>query len=94
MKTGENQKFQNKNGMPSSILCENAVSAAVINRSLKIEKWLNSKEAAQYLNISERTLFNLTSNGKIPYHKFGRRNRYLLEDLRNLLSAQRRGGQK
>lgn len=60
--------------------------------SLKIEEeWLNSEEAARYLKITVRTLYNLTSNGKIPHHKFGRRNRYLLTELRSLLTAQPRG---
>lgn len=59
--------------------------------SLKTEEWLNSKQAAQFLGLSERSLFNLTSNGKIPYYKFGRRNRYRLNELRELLLAQPRG---
>ncbi len=59
--------------------------------SLKTKEWLNSKEAAQFLGLSERSLFNLTSNGKVPYYKFGRRNRYRLNELRELLLAQPRG---
>ena len=59
--------------------------------SLKTKEWLNSKEAANFLGLSERSLFNLTSNGKIPYYKFGRRNRYQLNELRELLLAQPRG---
>ncbi|MCB9072509.1 MAG: helix-turn-helix domain-containing protein [Bdellovibrionaceae bacterium] len=67
--------------------------SAINSGSLKIEsEWLISKEAARYLGITERSLYNLTSNGKIPYYKFGKRNRYLLEDLRNLLLSQPRGG--
>ena len=58
------------------------------------DNWLNSKETALYLKISIKTLFNLTSNGRIPFYKFGRRNRYKLDDLRNLLSSQPRGGYK
>ena len=61
--------------------------------SLKIEEeWVDSKTAARYLKISDRTLYNLTSNGKIVYYKFGRRNRYRLSELKKLLLAQRRGG--
>ena len=59
--------------------------------SLKTKEWLNSKEAAQFLGLSERSLFNLTSNGKVPNYKFGRRNRYRLNELRELLLAQPRG---
>ncbi len=63
------------------------------NCSLKIEEeWVDSKTAARYLKISDRTLYNLTSNGKIVYYKFGRRNRYRLSELKKLLLAQRRGG--
>lgn len=55
------------------------------------EEWLTSSEAANYLGISCKTLMNLASNGKIPYYKFGRRNRYLKDELRMLLMSQRRG---
>lgn len=61
------------------------------NCSLKIE-WLDSKSAAKYLCISVGTLRNMTSNGQIPYHKLGRRNRYALGDLHQLLSRVRKGG--
>lgn len=61
--------------------------------SLKTEEeWLTTKEAATYLKISVETLWNLSSNGQVPYHKFGRRNRYALADLRRLLLSQKRGG--
>lgn len=56
------------------------------------KEWFTSSEAADYLGISTRTLMNLTSNGKVPYYKFGRRNRYQKDELRNLLLLQRRGG--
>ncbi len=56
------------------------------------DHWLTTKEAAEYLRITAKTLLNLTSNGKIRYFKFGRRNRFLLIDLRNLLLANSRGG--
>jgi excisionase family DNA binding protein len=55
------------------------------------KEWLTSIEAAEYLGISTRTLMNLTSNGNVPYYKFGRRNRYLKDELRMLLLSQRRG---
>lgn len=61
------------------------------NCSLKIEEWLTTEGAASYLKVSVGTLRNLTSNGHVPYHKLGNRNRYLLEDLRNLLLKNRRG---
>lgn len=59
--------------------------------SLKTEEWMNTEEAARYLRLSVGALRNLTSNGKVPYHKLGNRNRYLLDDLRKLLLANKRG---
>jgi len=51
--------------------------------SLKIElkEWLTSKEAAHFLGLPVRSLFNLTSNGKVPFYKFGRRIRFKLDEL-------------
>lgn len=69
---------------------ENCIAVAE-NRSLKTEEWMNTEEAARYLRLSVGALRNLTSSGKVPYHKLGRRNRYLLEDLRKLLFDNRRG---
>jgi excisionase family DNA binding protein len=59
--------------------------------SLKIEEWLTAEEAAAYLNVSVGSLRNLTSDGKVPYYKLGNRNRYLLQDLRDLLLTNKRG---
>jgi len=60
---------------------------AVHTELSKMEKlqdvWLTSREAADYLRISTRTLYNLTSSGKVKYHKFGRRNRFKLDDLKS-----------
>jgi len=49
--------------------------------------WLTSQEAAKYLGISTAQLMNLTSSGKVPYYKFGRSNRYLVSELRELLMS-------
>jgi len=73
----------------------NSVQRDSESSSLKMinsDEWLTSKEAAQYLKISAKTLYNLTSNGRVPFYKFGRSNRYKLNDLRNLLSSEPRGG--
>lgn len=56
------------------------------------QEWLTTSEAARYLRISTKYLLNLTSNGKIQYFKFGRRNRFLLSSLRSLLLANAKGG--
>ena len=58
-------------------------------RSLTI--WLNSNEAAQFLKVTTQMLWNLTSNGKVPYYKLGRSNRYRLDELEALLLKNKRG---
>jgi excisionase family DNA binding protein len=63
----------------------------IFKNQIEGEEWLTSSQASVYLGISSKTLMNLTSNGKIPYYKFGRRNRYLKDELRMLLMSQRRG---
>lgn len=55
------------------------------------KEWLNSIEASKYLGVSVSRLMNLTSNGKIPYYKFGRSNRYLKSELKALLMSQPKG---
>lgn len=61
--------------------------------SLKIEeKWFEQAEAANYLRMTKKALYNLCSQGKIKYYKIGRRNRYLLEDLRKLSLSNPKGG--
>jgi excisionase family DNA binding protein len=62
--------------------------------SLKTEEteWMDTKEAAHYLRISPYQLRNLTSNGRVPYYKFGRSNRYLRKELRELLLGITKGG--
>lgn len=59
--------------------------------SLKSEKWLTSEEAAEYLKVSVGTLRNMTSNGEVTFYKLGKRNRYLQDDLRELLLSNKRG---
>lgn len=54
---------------------------------------LRPKEAAEALAISERTLFTLTKEGKIPHVPVGERSiRYDLEDLKEYLQSQKRTG--
>ena len=58
--------------------------------SLKIEV-LDSREAAAYLKVSVKSLMNMCSNGQVPYHKLGRRNRYRKDELDALLNQNKRG---
>lgn len=55
------------------------------------DDWLNSKEAANYLSVSYAQLRNLTSNGRIPYYKFGRSNRFKKSELQKVLEQEPRG---
>jgi excisionase family DNA binding protein len=55
------------------------------------EAWLDSKEAAAFLKMSVETLRNLVSNGQVPYYKLGRRNRYILSELDQLLRSNPKG---
>ncbi len=59
--------------------------------SLTKEEWMTTQEAADYLRVSPASLLNMVSNGKVPYYKFQRRNRYLKSDLLRLLLSERRG---
>lgn len=56
-----------------------------------ITEWLTTEEAASFLRISKGSLLNLSSNGKVPYYKWQRRNRYKKAELRELLLQQKRG---
>ena len=76
--------------LPDSVISATTNSS---KSSLKIEEeWLSTEQAAAYLKISVPTLLNMSSNGHVPYHKLGRRNRYSLAELRELLLSQKRGG--
>lgn len=62
------------------------------DRSLTIEaEWFTSKEAAEFLRVSEGTLRNMASNGKIPYAKLGKSNRYNRHELNALILSKKRG---
>ncbi len=56
-----------------------------------LEKWLTTKEAAEYLRVSVGRLRNMTSWGQVPYYKLGKSNRYRLHDLRELLFKTKKG---
>lgn len=55
------------------------------------KKWLSTKEASIYLSVSVSRLLNLTSNGTIPYYKLSKSNRYLREELDELILSQPKG---
>ena len=43
---------------------------------------VDAREAARFLGISVRTLWQLKKDGAIPYYQIGRRVLFALEDLR------------
>lgn len=59
--------------------------------SVGAREWMTTEQAAKYLGLSAGALRNMTSNGQVPYHKLGRRNRYHVVELRRLLLSQRGG---
>lgn len=48
---------------------------------------LTTKEAANYLNVAERTLLKWVKMGKIQAYRLGKNNYYKPEDLENLFIA-------
>jgi len=48
---------------------------------------VNSKQAARLLGVSERTIFNLTRDGKISCKKVGWRSLYSVASLRAFLES-------
>lgn len=50
------------------------------------KEWLDTKDAAKFLSISEASLLNMVTQRKIIPGKLGRRNRYHIEDLLSLIS--------
>lgn len=51
-----------------------------------IKEWLDTKDAAKFLSVSEASLLNMVNQRKIIPGKLGRRNRYHIEDLLSLIS--------
>ncbi len=51
--------------------------------------WLTTDEASNYLRVSPEVLRNLVSQGKIPYYKLGRSNRYLKSELELIIFSNR-----
>lgn len=56
------------------------------------DRWFDTETAAEYLCMSVKTLRNMTCNGKIPFYKLGKNNRYLKSELDKILLSNRRGG--
>ncbi len=80
------KNYYNKEGA-----VERYLQPCSLKSSATEDRFLSTHEAARYLGLPSQSLLNMTSNGKIKHHKLGRRNRYLLSDLKQLLLANQRG---
>ena len=49
-------------------------------------------QAAQALAISPRKLWGMTASGEVPHIRLGRCVRYPVDDLREYIDAQKKGG--
>ncbi len=56
------------------------------------DRLLRSRDAAVYLAISERKLWELSAGGEIPVVRFGRLVRYCVTDLQAWVGRNRKGG--
>jgi excisionase family DNA binding protein len=56
------------------------------------KKWMTTKQVAEYLSLSVSQVYNLTSNGYLPYYKLGERmNRYLKEEIDDFIKSRDSG---
>lgn len=53
---------------------------------------LSPRQAAQLLDISERTLWSMKDRGEIPHIKMGHLVKYPVDDLKRWIDAKKRGG--
>ena len=53
---------------------------------------LNPQQAAEALAISPRKLWSMTASGEIPHVRIGRSVRYPVDDLRDWIDSQKKGG--
>ena len=53
--------------------------------------WMTVEEVAIYLRLSKKVIYNLTSNGYLPYYKIGQRNRFLKSEIDELVQSQKVG---
>ena len=89
-KREDNPMYNPKPSLSAPVPSDKMDTPEIFENQKEME-WLTTEEAADYLRISRKCLLNLCSNRKIRHYKFGRRNRFLLSDLRRLLLAQPRG---
>jgi excisionase family DNA binding protein len=71
--------------------CEQSKDVLEVHTRSLTTEWMTTKEAAEYLRIPIKSIQNLTSNGKIPFYKFQRLNRYKRSELEKILLSNKRG---
>ena len=70
---------------------EKRIIQALATQKIEKERTLNIDEAAKYINAKSRsTMYKLTSSGELAYHKVGRANVFLIEDLDRYLESKRK----
>ena len=57
------------------------MSTNPVNSNEAALKFLNVKEVAELLRIKPRTVYEMVSQGRIPYRKAGDRTIFLLEEI-------------
>ncbi len=53
---------------------------------------VSAREAARLLSVSDRTLWTLSHNGRLPRVTIGRAVRYSVDDLQAFIAASKEGG--
>lgn len=70
---------------------EKRIIQALATQKIEKKRTLNIDEAAKYINAKGRsTMYKLTSSGELAYHKVGRANVFLIEDLDRYLESKRK----
>lgn len=70
---------------------EKRIIQALATQKIEKGRTLNIDEAAKYINAKSRsTMYKLTSSGELAYHKVGRANVFLIEDLDRYLESKRK----
>ena len=57
-----------------------------------MEKLITAKELAQFLKLSESTIYKLASNGEIPGLRIGDSWRFDQQDIERMIRSAKRGG--
>ncbi len=72
---------------------EKRIIQALATQKIEKKRTLNIDEAAKYINAKGRSTMykhKLTSSGELAYHKVGRANVFLIEDLDRYLESKRK----